>query len=372
MKFITLKHLMINGERKIGLKFNPDKVIQALVKQVPGIKWSTEFQMAYVPNKKNNLQKVYEAFRGIVHINGKDFFGNSQGKELEMVNMQTLRKKYTNEPQGIKVPENYIDTLERKHYALNTAQAYLSHFAKFINHYKNTKLNQLTDLEINKYLNFLTQQGKSKSYINSSVNAIKFYYEVVLGMPNRFYSVDRPRKDNKLPKVLSKMEIISIIENTNNIKHRCIVSLLYSAGLRRAELLNLKITDIDSKRMVINVLGAKGNKDRITLLGTSMLEDLRIYFKEWRPKVYLFEGKSGQKYSGTSVLQIVKKAAIRAGIKSKVSPHILRHSFASHLLEDGVDIRQIQSLLGHNSIKTTEIYTHVSTKQIKLIKNLLD
>jgi integrase/recombinase XerD len=137
------------------------------------------------------------------------------------------------------------------------------------------------------------------------------------------------------------------------------------------------MTDIDSKRMVIKVLGAKGNKDRITLLGTSVLEELRIYFKEWRPKVYLFEGKSGHKYSGTSVLQIVKKAAIRAGIKSKVSPHVFRHSFAAvrrlgHLLEDGVDLRQIQSLLGHDSIKTTEIYTHVSTKHLKTIKNLLD
>ncbi|MGK0139713.1 MAG: integrase/recombinase XerD [Algoriphagus sp.] len=219
--------------------------------------------------------------------------------------------------------------------------------------------------------------GKSKSYLNTAVNAIKFYYEVVLGMPNRFYAVDRPRRDKKLPIVLSRPEIKSIIENTNNIKHRCIASLLYSSGLRRTELLNLKMTDIDSKRMVIKVLGAKGNKDRITLLGTSVLEELRIYFKEWRPKVYLFEGKSGHKYSGTSVLQIVKKAAIRAGIKSKVSPHVFRHSFAAvrrlgHLLEDGVDLRQIQSLLGHGSIKTTEIYTHVSTKHLKTFKNLLD
>jgi integrase/recombinase XerD len=369
MKFITLKHLMINGDKKIGLQFYPDKVIQALIKQLPDVKWSQKFQMAHLPNRKNYLQQVYEAFRGVAHINGKYFYGNSQGKEPEVVNMQVLRKKYT---KGLKVPENYIDTLERKYYALNTAQAYLSHFSKFMAHYRAIELQLLTDLEINKYLNFLTQQGKSKSYINSSVNSIKFYYEVVLGMPNRFYSVDRPRKDKKLPKVLSKTEIISIIENTNNIKHRCIVSLLYSAGLRRSELLNLKIADIDSKRMVINVLGAKGNKDRITLLGTSMLEDLRTYFKEWRPTEYLFEGKSGQQYSGTSVLQIVKKAALRAGIKSKVSPHIFRHSFASHLLEDGVDIRQIQILLGHGSIKTTEIYTHVSTKHIKSIKNLLD
>ena len=212
----------------------------------------------------------------------------------------------------------------------------------------------------------------SNSYINQAVNAIKFYFEVVLDMPNRFYEIERPIKEHKLPKVISKEEVMAIISNTNNLKHKCIVSLLYSAGLRRSELINLKLTDIDSKRMLIRVEGAKGNKDRFTLLGENMLNELRDYFREWRPKLYLFESPDGRQYSPTSVEKIVKMAAGKAGIRKKVTPHMLRHSFATHLLENGNDLRVIQTLLGHNSIKTTEIYTHVAINTFDKVKNLLD
>ena len=204
-----------------------------------------------------------------------------------------------------------------------------------------------------------------------TINSIKFYYEIVHGMPNRFYSIERPRKEKHLPEVLSKEEIIKMINNTNNIKHRCIVGLLYSSGLRRSELLNLKVTDIDSKRMVVKIKNAKGNKDRISILSLSILRDLQLYYKEYRPKQYLFEGRKGDKYSATSVLNITSMSAKKAGIFKKVTPHMLRHSFATHLLENGTDIRHIQLLLGHNSTKTTEIYTHVANRSFMEIKDLL-
>jgi len=191
-------------------------------------------------------------------------------------------------------------------------------------------------------------------------------------MPNRFYSIERKRKEYKLPEVLPKEDVLSLIENTNNLKHRCIISLLYSAGLRRGELLNLKLHDIDSKRMVIRVQNAKGNKDRYTLLSKSALEDLRKYYKLWKPVNYLFEGVKKDKYSANSVGRIVANAAKKARIKKHVSPHILRHSFATHLLEAGTDLRYIQKILGHNSSKTTEIYTHVATNTFSSIKNPLD
>ena len=191
-------------------------------------------------------------------------------------------------------------------------------------------------------------------------------------MPNRFYEIERPRKESKLPKVISKEEILSIIENTNNIKHRCIVQLLYGSGLRRSELLNLKLDDIDSKRMLVRVVGSKGNKDRLTLLSKTALNDLRKYYTKYEPHIYLFEGKKGIKYSGASVLKIVKTAAEKARIRTTVTPHVLRHSFATHLLESGTDLRQIQVLLGHGSTKTTEIYTHVATNTFESIKNPLD
>lgn len=187
-------------------------------------------------------------------------------------------------------------------------------------------------------------------------------------MPNRFYSIERPRKRESLPKVISLEEVQSIIINTNNIKHKCIVSLLYSAGLRRGELLNLKMKDIDSKRMVITVKNGKGNKNRLTILSQSVLKDLRVYFLKWKPKTYLFEGKPECMYSPTSVLKIIKNAAEKANIKKNITPRMLRHSFATHLLGNGTDLRYIQVLLGHSSSKTTEIYTQVAINNIIAIK----
>jgi len=204
------------------------------------------------------------------------------------------------------------------------------------------------------------------------INSIKFYYEVVEEMPNRFYSIERPRKKDPLPKVISAEEVQVMIQCTTNIKHRCIISLFYSSGLRRQELLDLKINDIDNKRMVINVINGKGGKDRITLLSPGVLKDLRSYFKEYRPKTYLFEGENGGQYSETSVSKIVTKARCAAKIQKKVTPHILRHSFATHLLENGTDLRTIQVLLGHSSSKTTEVYTEVAINHIKTIKSPID
>jgi integrase/recombinase XerD len=191
-------------------------------------------------------------------------------------------------------------------------------------------------------------------------------------MPNRFYSVERPFKKESLPKVISKESVIKMIDVCPNIKHRCIVALLYSSGLRRAALLNLKISEIDSERMTIRVTQGKGKKDRISILSKRLLGDLREYYRAWRPKEYLFEGQEGRRYSATSVAKIIDKAAKKAKIAQKVSPHMLRHSLATHLLENGPDLRQIQTLLGHNSLKTTEIYTHVAVQGMNKIKNPLD
>lgn len=191
-------------------------------------------------------------------------------------------------------------------------------------------------------------------------------------MANRFYDIERPLPTEALPKVLSKNQIRAMISSINNLKHKCILSLLYSAGLRRGELLNLKLTDIISDRMLIRVEQGKGKKDRYTLLGEQVLQNLRQYSLQAKPSYYLFEGSNGKKYSGSSVVKIVQRAASRARIRERVIPHMLRHSLATHLLEDGVDLRQIQSLLGHNSIKTTEVYTHVAVKGMNKIKNPID
>ncbi|WP_159021481.1 site-specific tyrosine recombinase/integron integrase [Formosa sp. L2A11] len=369
---VTLKHLLIKEKRYIGLQFNTDKIIHALVKQLPDVKWSNEFSMAYVVNTKQNLSSIFKIFSGVAWVNCNYFFDQKTINENNApIDITWFRKR--EKPKTFRqCPTTYLDKLELKKYANNTVKAYVTAFETFINHYKTKELIQINENDIRHYILKLIQENKSDSYINVTINSIKFYYESVLGMPNRFYQIERPRKTQKLPKVLSKSDILKIIANTNNLKHKCIVSLLYSAGIRRSELINLKISDIDSKRMLIRIESAKGNKDRYTILSYSILKDLRAYYKEWKPEKYIIEGLYGKQYSGQSIGKIVVNAAEKAGIRHKVTPHMLRHSFATHLLEDGVDLRQIQVLLGHSSTKTTEIYTHVATTTFKKIKNPLD
>jgi site-specific recombinase XerD len=367
-----LKHLLIDNKKFIGLQFYSNKALEILVKQLNKVMWSHEFNMYYVPNNKTQLDEIYDTFRGVAWIDSKYFFSNSRSKELnEVFDVEWYRKRVR--PSKYKLcPESYLQKLELKKYSNNTVKTYISLFEEFINHYSTKDIDQINELDIRDYLKVLIQSKRSNSYINQSINSIKFYYEVVMGMPNRLYRIERPRKNKKLPTVLSKTEIKSLIECTNNIKHRCIVSLLYSGGLRRNELLNLKINDIDSSRMLIHIIDAKGNKDRYTLLSNTVLNDLREYYKIWRPKNYLFEGTRENQYSGNSVGKIVTEAARKARIRKKVTPHILRHSFATHLLENGTDLRHIQLLLGHNSTQTTEIYTHVAKSSFDFIKNPLD
>ena len=368
---ITLKHLLVDGKKRIGLQFKSDKVVQALVEKLPDLLWSDEFRMYHIANTSDNLNKVFDGLRGEVWVNGNSFFASKEDLNIEKPkNIEQYRKRQLDN--GLKrCPAAYLDKLELHKYAENTVKTYVHHFECFINHYSHIQPNDITENEIREYVKMLLRKGSSNSYINQSINSIKFYYECVLGMPNRFYTIERPRKRKQLPKVLSKEEVLSIIKNTNNLKHKCIVALLYSAGLRRSELLNLKICDIDGKRMLISVKDAKGNKDRMTVLSPTLLDNLRTYYKAYRPKKYLFEGPKYGRYSASSVIKIISRAAHRAGIQKKVTPHMLRHSFATHLLEDGTDIRHIQLLLGHNSTKTTEIYTHVAETSFNGVKDLL-
>ena len=271
------------------------------------------------------------------------------------------------------VLRQYKDLLIQKRYSQNTQDIYCSYFKDFCIYFSDQNLSTITTAQINSYiLELIKSKDISISQQNQRINAIKFYYEKVLGREKQYYELHRPKKEHKLPKVLSKTEVKRIFDVTKNLKHKCILMLIYSAGLRRNELLNLKPADIDSERMIIKINGAKGKKDRISLLSDNLLHLLRQYYKEYRPKQYLFEGQNSGKYSPTSVANILKKSAKKAGIRKIVTPHMLRHSFATHLLEQGTDLRYIQELLGHESSKTTEIYTHVSKKAIDKIINPID
>lgn len=271
------------------------------------------------------------------------------------------------------LPPEYIEKLSRKRYSPNTIKTYKTYMKSFVEAFNDCNLETITTREINDYLlNLIHTKQISHSQQNQRINAIKFYYEQVLGNRREYYNLNRPKKEKKLPNILTVEEVELILKHCKNLKHKCILMTLYSGGLRRSELINLKISDIDSKRMLIRISQSKGNKDRNTLLSEKLLMLLRDYYKFYKPKHWLFEGQGGGPYSATSIANIFKKALKEARIDKHATPHTLRHSFATHLLEQGINLRYIQEILGHSSIKTTQIYTHVSSDQLTKIKNPLD
>ena len=269
--------------------------------------------------------------------------------------------------------DQYIRWMSQRRYADQTIRTYTSMLKVFLSHFSEKKIKDIgiNDIEEFNYYHVIGK-GFSPSYQNQMINAIKLFYLKMLGIKMELNELERPRKGSFLPEVLSKEEVSLIIGSIKNIKHRTILSLIYSAGLRRSELINLKLSDINSKRMLISIRQSKGAKDRVVGLSEKILTLLREYYQFYKPVHYLFEGQKGGRYSGTSINLIFQRAKKNAGIKTSGGVHILRHSFATHLHESGYDIRIIQELLGHRSIKTTEIYTHISTRSIKKVISPFD
>ena len=261
----------------------------------------------------------------------------------------------------------YIDLLRLQNYSETTVNTYRNWFVLFLRCFPHHKPSNITKEEIMEMLLRYRNSNKwSAAGQNSFISSIKYFYEKVLKRKREEYDLPRADKPYKLPTVFAQEEVKAIIMNTENLKHKTILCLAYSGGLRISEIVNLKIADIDSKRMVITLRQAKGKKDRQVMLSPTLLEMFRNYLiaeKEKRPKVFLFEGYSKSQYSVRSIGKIMDKAKLKAGITKKGNIHALRHSFATHLLEGGTDLIIIKELLGHSSVTTTAIYTHVSKKQ---------
>ena len=267
----------------------------------------------------------------------------------------------------------YIETLKLKSYSPSTIKTYGNEFCAFMNKFNHHHPEKISPEQIRRYILYCAVELKLSEFtINSRMNAIKFYYEQVLHQNRIFFDVPRPKKPSVLPKVLSVNEVRDILNHTKNFKHKMILKTIYGMGLRVSEVVNLKIEDIDSYVMLVHIKGAKGKKDRIVVLPESLLDDLRKYYKMYKPKVYLFENRFGEKMHVRSVQSIFKKGLEASNSWKNVGVHSLRHSFATHLLENGTDVTLIQQLLGHNNIKTTLTYTHVSRKNILKVKSPLD
>lgn len=267
----------------------------------------------------------------------------------------------------------YVQKLELRRYSESTCKAYYIMFREFLRFVHPRPVFQLTDRDILDYQYYLVHEKRvSRSYQNQSINAIKFFLEQMLGYDRQVYALERPMKERRLPLVLSQEEVARMLLAVPNLKHKAILSTIYSAGLRRSELINLTVGDIRSNQMQILIRGAKGNKDRVTVLSVGLLALLRKYYRAYRPGHYLFEGPDSRPYSSSSIRMILMRALKRAGIRKPATVHTLRHSFATHLLENGTNLRYIQMLLGHNSSRTTEIYTHVCSDRLKDVVSPLD
>lgn len=266
----------------------------------------------------------------------------------------------------------YKQQLVIKRYSINTIKTYSSAFLHFYQFHSDKNIDMLEEHDIRNYFLVHIQHSKwSEAYQNTVINAIKFYYEKVLQHPKKIIDI-RPRRPKKIPGVLSEQEIATLLQNIDNMKHKAIIMLIYSAGLRLGELVRLRIDDLLVDRRQIFIACGKGKKDRYTLLSEKCLIFLKKYIKIYQPKYWLFEGQFGGQYSTRSVQNLFRAAISKSGLDPYATVHTLRHSFATHLLERGTDIRYIQNVLGHESIKTTEIYTHISDVKKAAIISPLD
>ena len=262
---------------------------------------------------------------------------------------------------GIEAIKTFEQEMAIKRYSRNTINTYSGMLNVFYAINKITYWNKLDERTLSKKLKeYILKRNIGYSHQKQLVSALRLFYKLVFHQDYFFYELRNARKPNNLPAVLSFEEVQRILSNTTNLKHKTILSTIYALGLRVGELINLRLSDFDKDRNIVHIKNAKGDKDRIVNYPPKLKTLLNEYYLDFKPKEFLVEGQKGGQYSTSSIRQLYNRATKAAGIKKKVTVHTLRHSYATHLLERGTDIRIIQKLLGHNSIKTTMIYTHVS------------
>lgn len=264
-------------------------------------------------------------------------------------------------------------TLVLKHYGRSTINTYKKMFSVFLTKFMHHDLKSISKSQIEQFIfDLIKQHNISESYQNQLINAIKAYYEHVLGLPREYYDLQRPKKSQNIPNVLSQKEVLNILKHPKNIKHKAILWTIYSAGLRISELINLRVVDVHSDEGYLFIKDSKGKKDHKTILSSHLVELLRTYYKLHKPSYWLFEGQTGGKYSTTSIRAIFRKAVDGTNSNPWATVHTLRHSFATHCIENNVNLRHLQNMLGHNSPKTTELYTKTIQINNKNINSPLD
>ncbi|MFD1096096.1 site-specific tyrosine recombinase/integron integrase [Salegentibacter chungangensis] len=365
---IQLFPFELQNEVFIGISFSFNAEVKTHLKNLPGIQWNTTRNCYFIPYSYENKSRLFN------HLREKGWFVDYTA--LQKVKNGKLSPKKKTEP--VLSPENesllkeYTEYLNGKRYSESTIRTYRNFAQQFIV-FQNKAPEEITNRDLER---FVELQIAGKAYSISShrqcISALMHFFKVFKNTEIDTDNIERPGKSKYLPGVLSKEEVIDLLRATRNLKHRAILALIYSSGLRIGELLKLKLSDIDIDRRQVKVKMAKGRKDRYAILADSFIPLLYNYVGTYKPKGYFVEGQSGGIYTGSSIRSFLKESCRRAGITKKVTPHTLRHSYATHMLENGIDIRYIQELLGHSRPETTMIYTHVAQKDLNKIKSPLD
>ena len=335
----------------IFIEFKKDRNISERIKSWPEAQYSSTKKCWYVPDNRDY----------------RDKFGLTEKPQTKML-------VYKIHPVNQHALDTFIQTLQLKAYSPNTIRTYKTEFSNFLYALKNNPVTDCTESKIRSYLLYCINVLKlTEATISSRINAVKFYFEQVLLRDKIFMEIPRPKKKLQVPKLFSKEEIVKLLKNAENLKHKTMLLAAYSSGLRVSEVVALRLGDIDSNRMVINILCSKGKKDRIVPLSQTMLKYLRIYVKVYKPQDHLFEGQyEGMPYSTRGLQSVFEFTKQKANITRRGGVHALRHSYATHLLDKGVDIIYIQKILGHNDLKTTLRYLHVTTRDLHKIESPLD
>ena len=371
-KTITLTKKEHRNQAQVFLEFDYDQELIRLARSL-GARWSKTNNTWYVQDAKGVTNAIFKTYSGTAWVN---YDALKSEKTVKADKKKLLRKE---RPQkefspAIKIEiERFIHILGSRGYTANTRNTYQNMLEVFFGYFDNKLPEEISNEDINAFMHELNVgRGYSASYLRQMIGAVKLFYSKRKGIQLDINKLDLPKKRRKLPKVLSLEEVAAILDNLKNLKHKAMISLQYGCGLRVGELLSLRPEHIDKHRQTLTVINGKGRVDRRVKITESLLILLRDYYKAYRPKEYLFEGQTGGKYSDRSLNQVLKRTAIAVGISRHVSSHALRHSYATHLLEGGVDLRYIQELLGHKSSKTTEIYTYVSNKKLESLPSPFD
>ncbi len=376
-KQILLTYGTHRAQAVVWVECAKDAALTQQLKSQAGARWSQSQKCWYIPEKEFHLHEFFEAFRQFGFI---DYSGLKGKKPVERERGEKKGKLIPGKPktrlsgdQAAKIGA-FREWMKQKRYASNNINTYCHQLEVFFSFYPEKGAPDISKEDIIKFNHdFIVRQGLSFTFQNQTINAIKLFYIKMLNIKHDFEEIERPFRSKPLPKVIPKQDIRRMLEGIYNLKHKTALSLIYGLGLRRSEIINLKLTDLDSRDRVVTIRDSKGRKDRVLPVPDNLFDLIVQYYRAVKPEIWLIEGqKPGTKYSATSLQSIFKKYLAKVKKNHNFTLHSLRHSYATHLLESGTDLRYIQELLGHKSSKTTEIYTHVSMKNLKNIQNPID